>query len=170
MDYRIVTAEPEHCPLFPEIEHRCAQVFAEEDLPEPLRSTPNPEAIFRDAQANGLLWAVVHQTNIPVGFLLAELVDGNFHIKEMDIHPAHARKGLGGSLLEHVFNIARERDFSHITLTTFKHLPWNKRFYQKYEFNSLNDSEMGVELREILRQEEAAGLRNRVAMRREITT
>ncbi|MGA1192053.1 MAG: GNAT family N-acetyltransferase, partial [Bdellovibrionota bacterium] len=151
------------------IEHQSAQVFPAEDLPEPLRSVPTSESVFREAQASGLLWVLIDPENLPVGFLLAEVIDENFHIKEMDVHPAHARKGLGGKLLEHSFTVARERNFSSITLTTFKHLPWNAPFYEKHGFVSLEESEMGAELSEILRQEAKDGLKNRIAMRRNIT-
>lgn len=103
-----------------------------------------------------------------MGFLLAKVVDESFHIKEVDVHPACARKGLGGKLLEHSFTVARERNFSSITLTTFKHLPWNGPFYERHGFVSLEESEMGAELSEILRQEAKDGLNNRIAMRRHI--
>lgn len=169
MNYRIVTAEAEHCPLLPEIEYQSAQVFSPEDLPEPLRSVPTPESSFRAAQASGLLWVLIDPENLPVGFLLAEVLDESFHIKEMDVHPAHARKGLGGKLLEHSFTVARGRNLSSITLTTFKHLPWNGPFYERHGFVSLEESEMGAELSEILRQEAKDGLKNRIAMRRNIT-
>jgi ribosomal protein S18 acetylase RimI-like enzyme len=41
----------------------------------------------------------VDESDVAVGFLLADIVDGNFHIKEMDVHPDHGRKGLGTKLL-----------------------------------------------------------------------
>jgi GNAT superfamily N-acetyltransferase len=170
MSYRIVIAEPGHCSLLPEIEYQSAQVFSPEDLPEPLRSVPTSESVFREAQVKGLLWILIDPENLPVGFLLAEVIDESFHIKEVDVHPAHARKGLGGKLLEHSFTVARERNFSSITLTTFKHLPWNGPFYERHGFVSLEESEMGAELSEILRQEAKDGLKNRIAMRSNVTT
>jgi len=53
-----------------------------------------------------------------------------------------------------------------VTLTTFRHLPWNAPFYARRGFRVLSPDELGPGLRAALRGERAQGLRRRVAMRR----
>jgi len=100
--------------------------------------------------------------------LLCKLVDESLHIKEMNVHPDSARQGIGRKLLEHVFVAAAERGFSRLTLTTFRHLPWNAVFYEKMGFHVATGSHIGKELAQIIHRENAAGLKNRVAMYREL--
>jgi GNAT superfamily N-acetyltransferase len=100
----------------------------------------------------------------PVGFALVQLVDGNAHLTEMDVHPLHGRKGLGSLLLARVVDWARSQRFRAVTLTTFSHVPWNAPFYQRAGFRVLAPAEVGPKLAEILAEEASRGLRQRVAM------
>jgi len=154
----------EHLAILPEIELAAAQMFTLEDLPEPLRSSPTKESEFLKARANGLLWVALDQEDLPRGFLLSQLVDDSLHIKEMDVHPDSARQGIGRKLLEHVFVEAAERGFSRITLTTFRHLPWNAIFYKKMGFHVIPSLDIEKDLAQIMSRENNAGLKNRVAM------
>ncbi len=164
MKYQIISAEKEHTSSLPGIERAAAQTFSPEDLPEPLRSETTSESAFLEAQAVDQLWVVVDDEENPVGFLLADVVDGNFHIQEMDMDPQHARQGLGRRLLEHAVEVAKARQFECVTLTTFEHLPWNAAFYSRSGFSIMDPSELGQGLANALLKERTAGLKNRVAM------
>ena len=47
-------------------------------------------------QETGRAWVVTDHAGAPVGYLLADIVDGNAHIEQVSVHPRHARRGLVG--------------------------------------------------------------------------
>jgi predicted N-acetyltransferase YhbS len=85
----------------------------------------------------------------------------------MDVVPAHAGRGLGRALVVEVAEWARREGFPSVTLTTFRHLPWNGPFYARQGFSELAAAELGPELRAALDEEVEHGLdpAKRVAMR-----
>jgi GNAT superfamily N-acetyltransferase len=95
------------------------------------------------------------------------LVDGSAHLLEMDVLPAHARRGLGRALVVDIVEWARREGFPSITLTTFRHLPWNGPFYARQGFTELQAASLGPELRTALDEEAKHGLdpAKRMAMR-----
>jgi GNAT superfamily N-acetyltransferase len=165
--YAIVPAEPRHAARLPGIERAAAPLFPEEDLsPEAWAAVTEP-ATFARAAAEGRLWVALDADAEPVGFALVGTVDGLPHLQEMDVHPDHARLGIGRRLVETVLATAREAGHPAVTLTTFRHLPWNAPFYARCGFRELRDDELGPGLRQVLDDEAASGLdsRKRVAMR-----
>lgn len=143
-------------------------MFPAEDLAPELRVEGLPVSFFEEASAAGRLWVVrTIAPPEPVGFAVVSLVDGSAHLYEMDVLPAHAGRGLGGALVAESAAWARRHGFPSITLTTFRHLPWNAPFYARQGFVELAASEIGPELRAALDQEAEHGLdpAKRVAMR-----
>ncbi|MEW6270010.1 MAG: GNAT family N-acetyltransferase [Thermodesulfobacteriota bacterium] len=113
------------------------------------------------------LWIAADERDRPVGFALLDELDGNAHLHEIDVDPRHGRRGLGRALLGTVIAAARERRFPAITLTTFRHVPWNAPFYASMGFRVIAERELSEVLRAVLRAEAARGLpaKERVAMR-----
>jgi len=168
MSYTVKPAAARHLAELPEIERAATAVFPPDDLPSPAQLQMISASEFERAQANDRLWVAVDANDSPVGFLMAELLDDALHITEMDVHPEHARRGLGVTLLRHVLLEAEHRGQTSVTLTTFSHLPWNAPFYQRNGFAELRLDDCGPELRARLANETERGLRNRVAMRRQV--
>ncbi len=168
MSYTVKPASTRHIAMLPEIERAATAVFPADDLPSAERIEHVTVPQFEEAQRNDRLWVAADEHDEPVGFLIAEIVDGTWHIAEMDVHPDHARRGLGVTLLRHVLFEAEHVGHTAVTLTTFSHLPWNGPFYSRNGFVEITDSECGPELLERLRQERARGLEHRVAMRRAV--
>ncbi len=104
----------------------------------------------------------------PVGFALCGHVGGHSHLFEMDVDPAHGRRGIGSALLEAVCEIAALRGHLAMTLTTLRDVPWNAPFYARRGFVELAEAEWGPELRRIVEKERMLGfpMRLRVVMRR----
>lgn len=152
--------------LLAQIERRAARLFSPDDLPSALSERTLPAEILSAARDAGLLW-VADDAGQPVGFALAEILDGQLHLAEMDVDPDHARRGIGSALLEHVLAHSAQAGFDGVTLNTFSHLPWNAPFYRRRGFMAF-EPPAGSALAERLRAEAAAGLRHRVAMRRGI--
>ncbi|WP_062431945.1 GNAT family N-acetyltransferase [Herbidospora daliensis] len=98
----------------------------------------------------------------PVGFALVGDVDGYVHLDQLAVHPVHEGKGLGTALLEAVCALG------HVTLTTFRDVPWNAPWYARRGFHVLDSAEWGPELEALVAHERELGIEvaPRVVMRR----
>jgi GNAT superfamily N-acetyltransferase len=166
--YSIVPAERQHLPAVPKLEQAAATMFPEEDLPAALRYLVTDRDTLREAQEGGRLWMAVDEAQRPVGFALVVVLDGEAYLDEVDVHPRHARRGIGTRLVNTVIGWAESHEFSSLSLITFRHLPWNARFYEKFGFLPLAQYELGPAMSQILMEEAEAGINvaNRIGMRR----
>jgi GNAT superfamily N-acetyltransferase len=115
------------------------------------------------------IWVLVEDT-VPVGYALADVVDGVAHLEQLSVTPEHGRRGHGGALLDHVCEWARRNGLGAVTLTTFEHVAWNAPYYARRGFRVLADDEIGPELRRQCQEEAQHGLDPalRVCMRRDL--
>ena len=60
-----------------------------------------------------------------VAYLLLDIVDAAAHIDQVSVHPSHARRGLGRTLIEAAADWAAGEGLESLTLTTFAEVPWN---------------------------------------------
>ena len=108
--YTIRRAVPRDAALLPAIELAAARLFL--DRADELGLTPamlervNSAENLASAQQAGLLWVAVTAQDAPVGFALLCEIDGALHLDELDVHPAHGRRGIGTALLERVCEMA----------------------------------------------------------------
>ena len=165
--FSIEAATAAHTKAIPAIEQAAATVFPEADLPGELRFLVTDNADMTAAQQAGRLWVALKVDRKPVGFAIADIVDGDAHLDELGVHPAHSRLGLGTRLLHTVIEWAREEKHARLSLITFRHLPWNAPFYASNGFLPLADDDIGPEMRMLLTEEEDTGLNmdDRVVMR-----
>jgi GNAT superfamily N-acetyltransferase len=136
----------------------------------PLDSTPEDD--FREAQRAGLLWVALAgdspDENTPVGFALVEMLAADLpHLEELDVDPAHGRRGHGTALVRAVCAWAAGAGYAEITLTTFRTVPWNMPFYARLGFEEVPPPELRAEVAAVVRDEAARGLdpESRVVMR-----
>jgi len=162
--YKVGPALPDHIPMLPAIERAAAALFPDDLLPPAVRAGTVPEMQLPVACVEGRLWVAVTASGCPVGFALAVGESACAHLQEMDVHPAHQRKGLGQRLVGSVINWARAQAFPCVTLTTFEHIAWNAPFYMQLGFRTLAEPGLSGELRAHLRPERKLGLRRRVSM------
>lgn len=103
----------------------------------------------------------------PVGYVLADRVDGSAHISQVSVTPVAQGVGIGRSLIGRVEQWALESDMRAVTLTTFADVPWNGPLYEHLGFQVIPADEVGPELRSIREAEAAHGLdiARRVCMR-----
>jgi len=94
----------------------------------------------------------------PVGFAIVHLFDTSVHLHELDVHPQHARRGLGRRLIETVAEWGRARGAIALTLTTFGDVPWNGPYYVRLGFRTLDITMLSPVLQGVLQREAAAGL------------
>ena len=161
-------ARPDDLPALPEVERRASALFAGYDVEEGVLADVTTLADFETAAARGLLWVAADPDDAPVGFALAEMIDGNVHLDELDVAPEFGRRGLGAALVREVCAYAERTGVAAVTLTTFRDVPWNAPFYTKLGFEPVPEAEWTPELRRTVAKETAGGLdpAKRVVMRR----
>ncbi len=132
---------------------------------EPL--TVTELAIFH-SRGGALVFA--DASDVPVGYLLVEHLDGNAHVEQLSVHPSHARRGLGSELLDGAEKWAQAEGLEWLTLTTFRDVPWNAPYYRRLGFEDLKPELLDDGLRGILECEGLVGLSRwpRIAMRRRV--
>ncbi len=158
MSYRIEIAQAKYISELPELSIVSAELFPVEDLPLALRSETTPLEIFEEALNEQRLWIAVDENkDQAVGFAFLTEECGQIHLRELDVHPEHGRQGLGTNLLKNVIIWAKNQKYNQLTLTTFRHLPWNAPFYSRLGFRVIEQSELSSCLNKLL-DEEAVGL------------
>lgn len=165
-DVEIALATPEDVPALGPIELAAATLFPPGIVPRDMATSSLPLASLEDARAAGRLW-VARVGGRPVGFLVvAKLLDGTPFVLELDVHPEHQRRGIGTALLAAASTWAAGTPARALTLTTFRHVPWNAPFYARRGFVEIPAAELGPGLRARLAEEAAHGLdpAKRVAM------
>ena len=78
----------------------------------------------------------------PVGFVVADVIDGAAHIEQISVHPAHARQRIGAMLLDHVAGWAARQGLPALTLITFRGVPWNAPYCERLGFRELAPAEL----------------------------
>jgi GNAT superfamily N-acetyltransferase len=156
--YTLRRARPEELAVLPEIEHLAAQQFLHSAHPSIAQAdTQSPEQL-REYQRHGGAWVAVAVDGDIAAFALCKEVDGAAYLAELDVHPAHARQGLGRALFEELKQWAREQGYPAMLLTTFRDVPWNAPNYERWGFRIMRDEEVGPGLRAIREHETRAGL------------
>lgn len=167
--YIVRPAEAEHVDRLPDIERAAATRFGD-SLPESVIAHVSPVDGLEAARRAGLLWVALEPSGHPVGFAVASTCGQRVHLDELDVLPQHGRRGIGTALVEAVENHALEGDYTEITLTTFRDVPWNAPFYARLGFDVVPAHELDGDLARRLECEVALGLdcSRRVAMRKRL--
>lgn len=166
----IRAAHPAELPLLQIIEKAAGRCFRDIGMPEIADDEPPALCELARHQQARTAWVAVDGGDMPVAYLLADRVDGNFHVEQVSVHPDRARHGVGRSLLDHLAGHAIREGAPALTLTTFLQVPWNAPYYARCGFRLLDDSRLTPGLREIREREAAHGLDRwpRGCMRREL--
>jgi GNAT superfamily N-acetyltransferase len=169
--YEVTAATPEHLPSLPQIERSAASLFGD-DVPAQLLETVTSPPVFAAAQRSGLLWVALGPGDEPVGFARVESDGSRAHLAELDVLPAHGRRGVGTALVRQVEVWALSNDVVELTLTTYREFPWNAPFYARLGFTAVPESDLDTDL--LLRFEREAGAASersrRVVMRKRLCT
>jgi L-ascorbate metabolism protein UlaG (beta-lactamase superfamily) len=164
--YSIIAARPRDIQALAAIERAAATLLAGH-APESALNDTTDEATFLEARTHGRLWVALID-DVPVGFALVEMLDhGLPHLEEIDVLPEHGRRGIGTALVSAACAWASQAGHSELTLTTFRHLPWNEPFYARLGFREVPDDHLSPHLAAIVDDETARGFdpSRRVVMR-----
>ncbi len=168
-NYTIRLARIDELPALREIERAAGQRFAEIGLDEVAKLDPLPLDFLQEQQSAGLVWVATEASDQPVGFAAAIQFDGALHLEEIDVHPAHGRRGIGQRLIEALCDWARQQGYPYVTLLTFRGVAWNAPFYSRLGFRVVEESEMSAELQALFdRSAQAWHPLARVCMRRDL--
>jgi GNAT superfamily N-acetyltransferase len=155
--YTVALARPRDLPRLPAIELAAARLL-EGHAPESVLDESTSIEDLGAAQVDGRLWVALADDE-PVGFAIVEmLADDLPHLDEIDVHPDHARHGLGTALVRAVCDWTAAHEYSEITLTTFRAVRWNMPFYARMGFEPVPEREQRPALREVVDGETARGL------------
>jgi len=154
--------------LLPRIERVACNRFAEFGLGKVMLGAMMSIEQLEERQAAGRLWVAANSEGRPVGFAASSLLDGLGHLDELDVVPAHGRRGLGKRLLDRVCVWAWRNACRGVTLSTTRDIPFNEPFYRRCGFESLAESDLSPGLLRLREAERRAGLPmdRRVIMRR----
>jgi GNAT superfamily N-acetyltransferase len=152
------------------IEVAAGRQFERVGMPEIADDEPPTVERLESYPSKGRAWVAVDPHDFPVGYVIADEVDGAAHIEQVSVHPDNAGAGVGRALIDLVGAWAKRRGLPAVTLTTFAQVPWNAPYYERLGFRPLADDEITPGLAEIRRREHANGLDKwpRVSMRREV--
>ncbi len=160
--YTIRLAQATDLPHLPAIELAAAQLFRDTPHAFIADSSGMSLASFEEHFAHNRIWVAVHQDEAGieqvVGFAVARKLDGEIYLHEIDLHPDHGRRGLGRRLIDAVIAWARQEALPAVTLSTFRHIPWNEPYYTKLGFQPLLDADLGPGLLDVRAHEAADGL------------
>lgn len=154
-------------PVLRYIERRAGERFREVGLPDVADDEPATVEVLAGYTAARRCWVAVDEIDTPVGYVLADVVDGCAHVEQVSGRPEHQGTGRGRALIGRVDAWAARAGLPAITLTTFRDVPWNAPLYRRLGFRDLDDDEVGPGLRRVRDHETAHGLdpAQRVCMR-----
>ena len=115
---------------------------------------------------NNRLWVAVTPGSKIVGFALAQVVDNEGHLRELDVLQEYGRKGIGQTLINTVIDWCHTQGYTTLTLTTFKDIPFNRPYYEKVGFKVIQIGNLRGRLKEMITEENASSVMERVAMRK----
>jgi len=119
--------------------------------------------------AAGRSWVATDADGAIVGYAVAAVVDGLGHLEQVSVLPEAQGTGVGRALIARVEAWARDQGYPAVTLTTFVDVEWNAPLYAHLGYRTLDESEIGPELRAVRDEETRHGLdpARRVCMRTE---
>jgi len=166
--WRIRPATVDDVPALQAVEIDAGRRFVAIGLDEIAGDDPLPDELLAAHVDAGTAWVAVEGERI-VGYAIASVVDGAAHLDQISVAGDAGGRGIGRELVERVAAWARAAGRQHLTLTTFRDVPWNAPLYRRLGFTDLADAELTGDLGELRAGERRRGLDAhgpRLAMRR----
>ncbi|MEV1086914.1 GNAT family N-acetyltransferase [Streptomyces microflavus] len=171
---RIRSARRSDLRLLQDIERAAGEPFRTLGMTSVADDDPPPLDLLESYRRAGRCWVATDPLSTtgdrPLGYVIADPVDGALHIEQISVDPVAARRGIGRALIAHLAVLATEQGLTALTLTTFSEVPWNAPYYTRIGFRVLPEAELTDGLRTIRGDESQHGLDRwpRVCMRRDL--
>jgi GNAT superfamily N-acetyltransferase len=156
--YQIRSARVEELAQLAAIEQSAAGLFRHTCYSFLVEAAPLPLDFVQQRFQAGQVWVAIALPAGVVGYAITQAIDGTLYLQQIDVDPAHGRRGIGSALISAVSLWASHQGYCTLSLSTFRDIPWNAPFYAKLGFQMLDDSELSVGFQQIRRQESIAGL------------
>lgn len=146
MSYAIRAATGADLPLLAQVERSAATLFAQAgpELAWLAQGEPLPLSTLQMLQQHGSVWVAADGQDRPSGFLAAQPLDGQWFIVELSVALPHQRQGLGARLLDAAAAHAQALGCACLTLSTYRHLPWNAPYYARHGFSAIEAAALGA--------------------------
>jgi GNAT superfamily N-acetyltransferase len=169
-NYKIRVARLEDLAMLADIECAAAKLFCNTPYAFLADDQPLPLDFVTQQFAADRVWVAVDDRDQPVGYAITQEVDGNAYLRQIDVHPAHGRRGIGRKLVDSVCVWAKHERYQRIFLSTFTDVEWNAPFYTKIGFQILAKDVLTSGFQQIRHREAEAGLpiEQRVIMYRDL--
>jgi GNAT superfamily N-acetyltransferase len=153
-----------------DIERAAGRCFRDIGMPQVADDEPLPVEVLAEYQRAGRAWVAVTSDDQAVAYLISDLVDGDVHLEQVSVHPDHARRRIGRSLIERTAAEAVAVGVPALTLTAFRDVPWNAPYYARCGFRPLRERDLTAGLHAIRAREAAHGMDQwpRICMWREL--
>jgi GNAT superfamily N-acetyltransferase len=155
---RIRLARAEELPLLAQIEQSASVLFLDTPYAFLIDDAPLPLDFVTQQFQAGLVWVSVDGGDTVVGYAVAREVENTLYLQQIDVLPAHGRKGIGTALVTAVCDRAKQQGYKIVSLSTFRTLPWNAPFYAKLGFCPVDAAELTTGFQQIRLKELEAGL------------
>ncbi|ARF76125.1 GNAT family N-acetyltransferase [Streptomyces sp. NPDC012600] len=171
---RIRSARRSDLRLLQDIERAAGEPFRTLGMTSVADDDPPPLDLLETYRRAGRCWVATDPLSAtgdrPLGYVIADPVDGALHIEQISVDPVAARRGIGRALIDHLAGLAPGQGLTALTLTTFSDVPWNAPYYARIGFRVLRERELTDGLRTIRGEEAQHGLDRwpRVCMRRDL--
>ncbi|MGW7228632.1 GNAT family N-acetyltransferase [Streptomyces cyaneofuscatus] len=171
---RIRSARRSDLRLLQDIERAAGEPFRTLGMDSVADDDPPPLDLLESYRRAGRCWVATDPLSAtgdrPLGYVIADPVDGALHIEQISVDPVAARRGIGRRLIDRLATLAPGQGLTALTLTTFSDVPWNAPYYARIGFRVLHDRELTDGLRTIRGEEAQHGLDRwpRVCMRRDL--
>jgi len=104
----------------------------------PVLLTPPDSGWDRDEKP-GFLLVVADGQEPPVGFAHVLEIDDHAHLEQLSVRPEVQRQGLGSALVRAAMDESRHRGYDHLSLCTYRDVPFNGPFYAGLGFQEVTD-------------------------------
>jgi GNAT superfamily N-acetyltransferase len=145
-DLTIRTARTNELPVLVSIDEDAATLYAEHGL-ELVLSDTHPftvaeRELWGGALERGSVYLALDGAGEPIGFAALALLDGVAYLDQLSVRRRAMRRGVGRQLLEAAIDWARSQGQPALTLTTYRHLRFNRPFYERHGFKVMEDEEV----------------------------
>ncbi|WP_280384997.1 GNAT family N-acetyltransferase [Nocardia wallacei] len=157
-------------PILRDIERAAGKPFADIGMVWVAEDEPPSIERLRGFAEAGRAWVYADAADVPVAYLVADVVDGSAHLEQVSVRPEYAGRRIGKALIDHLAAWASARGLPALTLTTFTEVPWNAPYYTRLGFRRLSTAEETPGLRALRAAESTHGLDRspRTSMRRDL--
>lgn len=100
-------------------------------------------------QSSWFHWIYYDSTKI--GLVCFKLVNSHFHLHYLILFPSFQSKGLGSSAMAHIHKLALSHCCDNVTLNCFKHDEIAVSFYQRMEYEVIDEDEHFFSMRKEIR-------------------